>query len=219
MRWQHNPTPVHIAHTRPEHVPQLRALLERVHDLAPGEYFTVDHLRAHIARFPHGQFVALLDGRVVGFAATMRTQYSPNARPLSWYDAVGDLTLKHHAPTGEWLYGVDFAVDPDYRNRGIGTALYAERFSLVKRLNLRGFYAGGMLQGYQRYRGLMTVREYAEKVIRGHLQDPTITMQLNRGFKPRALIEDYDDYPPSGNGALLIVWDNPVYPREIAAPA
>lgn len=215
MLWK-NPV---ITQTRPEHAPQIRALLERLYHLRPDEYFTVEHLQQHIARFPEGQFVALLENKVVGFAITLRTNYSPNDKPLSWNDAVGDLYLRSHNPRGEWLYGVDFAIDPDYRMRGIGSRMYHARFNLVKRLNLRGFYAGGMLHGYQQYRGLMTVREYAEKVMRGELKDPTVTMQINRGFKPRAVIENYDDYPPSGNSAMLIVWDNPQYPVNLPQPA
>lgn len=207
MRWK---KPVFITPTQPEHAPQIRALLERLHHLADDEYFTVEHLRQHIARFPLGQFVALIGDKMVGFAITLRTHYSPNQKPLSWMNAVGDLTLSSHQPAGEWLYGVDFAVDPDYRKRGIGSVLYQERFALVKHLNLLGFYAGGMLQGYQQHRAMMTVREYADKVMRRELSDPTVTMQMNRGFTPHALIENYDDYPASGNGAMLIVWNNPV---------
>lgn len=207
MRWKR---PVRITNTRPEHTPQIRALLNRLHHLADDEYFTVEHLRQHITRFPEGQFVALIGSKVVGFAITLRTNYSPNDKPLSWTEAVGDLTLASHQPDGGWLYGADFAIDPDYRRQGIGSAMYQERFGLVKRLNLLGFYAGGMLQGYERYNGQMTVREYADKVVRGELLDPTITMQMKRGLMPRTLIENYDDYPPSGNGAMLIVWDNPL---------
>lgn len=212
MRWKR---PVRITHTRPEHTPQIRALMNRQHHLADDEYFTVEHLRQHITHFPEGQFVALIDDKVVGYAITLRTNYSPNDKPLSWIEAVGDLTLRNHQPAGEWLYGVDFAVDPDYQRRGIGTTMYHERFTLVKRLNLFGFYAGGMLQGYQHYHGQMTVREYADKVVLGELLDPTITMQMKRGLTPRGLIENYDDYPPSGNGAMLIVWDNPFSPSVV----
>lgn len=100
---------------------------------------------------------------------------------------------------------------PDFQRRGIGTALYIARFKLAKHLNLRGWYAGGMLMGYHRYRNHMSLKEYAEKVAQREIIDPTVTMQMNRGFKPMGLIENYADVPQADNGAMLIVWENPDY--------
>lgn len=164
-----------------------------------------------IERFPEGQFVALLDGQVASYALTMRTHRSPGDKPLSWYDAIGDMSIRNHQPSGEWLYGVDFVVDPSLRRMGIGSKMYTARFDLVKRLNLRGMFAGGMLMGYHRYEDRLTPAEYAQKVISGELEDPTVSMQMRRGFKPRAVIEDYTWVEEAANCAVLIEWQNPEY--------
>ncbi len=167
----------------------------------------------HIQRFPQGTFLALAEGEPVGFALTMRTQRAPWEQPLSWDQAIGGLQFRNHIPEGEWLYGVDFGVHPDFRRHGIGTLMYKARFDLAQRLHLQGFYAGGMLRGYDQYRQQMTLDEYGEKVMRGELKDPTVTMQINRGFKPRAVIKNYAYCPPADHGAMLIVWDNPEHRR------
>ncbi|MFW5691057.1 MAG: GNAT family N-acetyltransferase [Chloroflexota bacterium] len=181
------------------------------------DQFRAEHFRAHARRFRQGQFVALLNGRPVGYAVTMRTNRPPDARALPWIDAIGDLTLRNHNPNGAWLYGVDFYVHPDYRQRGIGSALYRARFDLVRRLNLRGFYAGGMLAGYHRYYPSLSLAEYARRVRHGEITDPTITMQMNRGFEPRGLIERYVDDAPQHAGAMLIVWQNVAYSAAAGA--
>src|SRR5690606_19693715 len=98
-----------------------------------------------------------------------------------------------------------------YRKKGIGSALYQARFDLVRRLNLKGWYAGGMLMGYTKYRGKMSVEEYGNKVISGEIIDPTVTMQKNRGFELRELILDYMEEEQAGDAAVLIVWENPDY--------
>lgn len=175
------------------------------------EDMTPTNISNHIRQFSEGQFVALSNDQVVGFAITMRTNRNPNEEPLSWHDMVGNLDIVNHNPFGEWLYGIDFAVDRNFRRRGIGTKMYQARFNLVKRLNLRGFYAGGMLVGYRKYQSRMSVREYARRVIRGELKDPTVTMQMNRGFKPRGVIENYSDGVPWLSHAMLLVWNNPKY--------
>lgn len=175
------------------------------------ECFQTPDITQHIERFPEGQFVALHHQTVVGMAATLRTNYSPDQPPLRWIEAIGDKGISKHDPTGEWLYGVEMAVHPDYHHKGIGTRLYKARFELVKQLNLKGWYAAGMLMGYHRFQQQMMVREYAEKVIGREIVDPTVTMQLNRGFTAKAIIENYIDEPAAGDAAILIVWINPDY--------
>ena len=173
-------------------------------------------LRQQLERFPEGQFVALacgsddIDGhtaRVVGTATLMRTSRPPSATPLPWLDAIGSPSLGNHDPDGVWLYGVEMAVDPDFQGRGVGSALYRARLALIERLGLKGMYAGGMLKGYHRHAHELTPREYGEKVIRGELRDPTVTMQLNRGFKAYGVIEDYEWDAKAGNCAVLIAWE------------
>lgn len=175
-----------------------------------------DDLSSQLQRFPEGQFVAVLheDGRekVVGTAHTMRVNEPPY--PGTWMEIIGDLGISKHTPDGEWLYGVEMAVRPNYHRRGIGTALYNARFNLCKRLNLRGWYAAGMLMGYYRYKEQLSPLEYGEKVIKGEIHDPTVSMQMNRGFRPVQVIENYIEEELAGNAAVLIVWKNPEY-KEI----
>lgn len=170
-----------------------------------------EDVRQQLQRFPEGQFVALDGVLVVAYAATMRTSYPPEQHPKTWMAMLGDLGLRNHEPRGDWLYGAEMAVRPDYHGYGIGTQLYEIRFDLVRRLNLRGWYAAGMLMGYPRYRHQMSVAEYGWKVIRRELDDPTVTMQMNRGFEARTVIEEYMEEPLAGNAAVLIVWKNPDY--------
>lgn len=170
-------------------------------------------LRGQLRRFPEGQFVAVTgrDGRetVIGAATLMRTNRPPSAEPLAWLDMVGTPGLANHEADGAWMYGVEMAVHPDFQGRGVGSALYRARLGLVRRLGLRGMYAGGMLKGYHHHAEELSPREYGELVMRGELRDPTVSMQLRRGFEARALIEDYEEDEPSGNCAVLIAWTPP----------
>lgn len=162
-------------------------------------------------RFAQGQFVAVTQvndtEKVVGVAISMRTTRKPAEKPLSWRDMIGDLSLKNHHAKGRWLYGVEKAVHPNYQGLGIGSALYKAQFQLVKQLELRGMYAGGMLKGYKNYRDKMSIREYAGKVMRGELFDATVSIQMKKGFKPRTLIENYVWDHEANHTGMLIVWD------------
>jgi GNAT superfamily N-acetyltransferase len=162
-----------------------------------------------LERFPIGQFVAVTyeDGaeKVIGMATTMITSRSPDHEPLPWYDVIGSFGLRNHEPEGDWLYGVEIAVHPDYQRNGVASALYKARLALITELDLKGWYAGGMLMGYDDHRGELTPRQYAELVIAGELTDPTVTMQLHRGLEPRAIIEGYYPEWKAGHAAVLLV--------------
>lgn len=174
------------------------------------------HVAQQIERFPEGQFIAVHredddSNLVVGMASTMRISRPPTEKALEWMEQLGDLGIKNHEPDGDWLYGVEMAVRPMYHRNGIGTELYKARFQLVKDLNLRGWYAVGMLMGYETYADDMDVATYGKKVISGELVDPTVTMQMNRGFEAWEVVTDYIDEPVAGDAGVLIVWHNPDY--------
>src|SRR5690606_38392091 len=82
---------------------------------------------------------------------------------------------------------------------------YKARLALIDELHLQGWYAGGMLMGYDEHREHLTPRQYAELVIAGDLTDPTVTMQLHRGLEPPAIIEGYYPEWKAGHAAVLLV--------------
>lgn len=254
---------VAIMNTKPWHVGSVCISLARAYGVWEtdecDDCFTPEHIKAHIERFPEGQFAAQLisgpnAGNCAGMASTMRTSHPPTAPIPPWLQAIGDMRLRAHDPEGDWLYGVEMAVHPSYQRHGIGAVLYEARFNLVRQLNLRGMYAVGMLMGYReiaeeslkwrkkralkklrakmtdrkstpearleaktaledfpKYADLMDAGEYGEKVIARKYQDPTVTMQMNRGFRPVRVVTDYCDEPAAGDAGVLIVWENPDY--------
>ena len=208
---------IYITNTRIEHgegvYDTVRLAYGETLDRECGVCINPDDVKQQIERFPEGQFVAVHrkddDEIVVGMACTMRTDYSPYLPAQKWMKAIGTKGIANHVPDGEWLYGVEMTVRPSYRRKGIGTALYKARFELVKQLNLKAWYIGGMLMGYRGYRHELSAKEYGEKVIQREIVDPTVTMQMNRGFVPLSVIENYLDEPLAGDAAILAIWENP----------
>jgi GNAT superfamily N-acetyltransferase len=185
--------------------------------LSPEEWFSVEMYRSHINIFPEGQFMALVESEngakiVVGAATTMRTRFDfERETPPFYFDFIGKGYLTTHDPNGDWLYGIDISVHPDYRRLKIGSRFYDARRELVKRLNLRGELVAGLLPGYPQYRAQMSVEQYAQKVAAGELVDPTLTMQLRNGFVLRRLLRGYVHDARSDDCATLLVRANPDY--------
>src|SRR5690554_6040444 len=178
-----------------------------------------EHFRLHQEVFPEGEFVALAadapDGilleveRVVGLGSGFLVHFDLERPDHSFNEMIAGGTYAHHDPQGDWYYGADISVHPDYRGKGVGTLLYRARQDLVRRLGLRGIVAGGALPGYARHAGRLSVAEYVAAVARGELHDPTLSFQLANGFEALGVIEGYMTDETTGDAASLIVWRNP----------
>ena len=180
--------------------------------LAEAELITAAHYRAHIERFPEGQLAAVTAaGRPVACSTDFRTTADLDHIEHRYIDAVDHNWLGRHDPDGDWLYGADIGVLPEYRRRGIARLLYGARHALVRRLNLRGHIAGGLLRGYGLWKDRMPVDEYVALVVAGRLVDPTLTVQLRCGFRVHGIIQNYVTDPSCDNKAAFIVWRNPEY--------
>lgn len=206
---------VEITNTRPEHCKPL-AMLQRVifPTLTEEELLTEAMYLKHLDIFPDGQFAAVanVSGKplVVGSTSTFRTNFNFDDIQHTFLQAIAGGWLTNHLPDGEWLYGADMGVHPNYRGMKIGSRFYEARRELVKRLKLRGEIAGGMLPGYREYRQRLSIEDYVRKVTSGDLKDPTLSFQLKNGFKVRGIL--YHHYESETDPhAALIVRENPDY--------
>jgi GNAT superfamily N-acetyltransferase len=186
-------------------------------NLAHVSAWRTEHLESHIRVFPEGQFVAAVDGRVVGHAATFVTRSALALQPHTFRDITQRGTFAGHDPAGDTLYGAEIMVHPDYRRRGIASRLYRARFALAQRLGLRYFAAGGRLPGYAKHRERMSAADYVHSVIDGRRTDRVLTAQLKNGLRVQEVLPDYLNDPNSGNWATLLVWENPLPARAPAA--
>jgi GNAT superfamily N-acetyltransferase len=202
-----------VVNTLPEFTPALEAMQIMCYPtLVDGERFKAAHYLKHIEMFADGQLTALLNGVPVGATTTLRLNMDfDHLDDHTFWEATGKGWLTTHDPHGEWLYGADMMVHPDYRRRGISRQLYAGRQRVVRRYNLRGQVAVGMVPGYHRYAEHMSPGEYMAHVAAGDLTDPTLTSQLRIGFRYVAPVLNYLQDVSSGYASALIVWDNPDY--------
>src|SRR5262245_41978917 len=161
-----------VMHTRPEHADALEEL-QRVcfPTLADEERFKARHYRKHVDLFADGQFVVLDGDRVVGATSTIRLPFDFGHVDHTFGEIIQGGWLTSHDPAGDWLYGADIGVDPEYRGQGLGAALYAARQEVVWRLGLRGQVTGGMLRGYGAVKDTVSAEEYYADVVAGRRKD------------------------------------------------
>ncbi|MFQ5556334.1 MAG: GNAT family N-acetyltransferase [Acidimicrobiales bacterium] len=198
---------VHIA---PEWADELEALeLTCFPTSDPTDLYDAAELRDLCEVFPEGGFVVLDAGRPVAMGLGIRVHFDFEHYQHSIGELVDSSGHHGHAGDGEWYYGTDIAVHPDYRRRGIGQRLYDLRKQVCREFNLRGIVAGGVIPGFADHKHEMTATEYVSRVATGDLYDPTLSFQIENGFEARGAIADYIRDDAVDSWASLIVWDNP----------
>ena len=199
----------------PDDVPGILALISRAY---PGiANYSAGQISGQINNYPEGQFVAILEGAVVGYCASSRIDEAIALAPHDWATISGNGFGSRHDPTGDWLYGIEMAVDERQRGLRIGKRLYEARRSLAERLELRGIVFGGRMPGYARVKAKVDGPEdYLARVRAGEFRDQVIGFQLANGFTPIGVLSKYLQFDKASDGfAAHMVWRNPyVDPNE-----
>lgn len=188
-------------------------LVRRAYDDLPA--YTQGEIRGQINNYRDGCFVAVLDGVVVGYCASMRLDERVALSDHTWDEVTGNGFGSRHDPTGDWLYGYELCVDPQVRGTRLGRRLYEERRALAERLDLTGIVFGGRMPGYARAKRRKAGRaespeQYLDLVIDNKIHDPVLRFQLANGFEPDGILHKYlpEDKASRGN-AVRMVWRNP----------
>ena len=193
-----------IQQTEAQHAVALDALQRIVFpSLAEAERMAERHYLHHLEVFPAGQLVVLDGKKVIGMTSSIR--YHLSLEDHTFLEVSDNLWLNTHEPEGDWLYGMDMGVHPDYRGRGLARQLYRARQEICRQLGLKGQIIVGMPNGYANYAPEMSLDEYFQQLLAGKIYDPTVGTQMRMGAEPQRLIHHYLDDPQCGNGGVLMI--------------
>ncbi|WP_455376524.1 GNAT family N-acetyltransferase [Kaarinaea lacus] len=173
--------------------------------------YTEGAVTGQINNFPEGQFVILVDEKVVGYCATFRISEKIGLKPHTWTEITGNGYASRHDPDGDWLYGMEVCVDPDYRGYRLGQRLYNERKKLCQSLGLKGIvFAGRLPTLAKRIKKFGSIENYIDSIKDKKARDPVLSFQLQNGFEVIGVIPAYlnADQDSLGYGIHLI-WRNP----------
>ncbi len=211
--------------TESEHKLGLRHLLiedyEAVRDISAKAYkglsdpWTKEELESLINRFSEGQICVEDNGKPVAVALSIMITFSLFGKHHTYNQITANGTFKSHDPEGDYLYGIEVFVDPDYRGMRLGRRLYDARKELAVNLNLKGILLGGRIPGYKAHAHEISAYKYIEKVQNRELVDNVLTFQLSNDFHVLNLLDKYwlEDRPSRGH-AVLLEWLNIYYQKK-----
>jgi GNAT superfamily N-acetyltransferase len=197
-----------VQHMQPAHAQQLEELQKIVFPtLADDELIKAKHYLKHLEIFPEGQFVITDNDNVIGMTSSMLSSFDFADYHHTFKETIAGGWMTNHEPDGDWLYGLDIGVHPDYRGMGLARVLYRARHEIAKQLHLKGQLTVGMMSGYGAVSNKLSGEEYYQELITEKRFDPTISTQMKVGFEPVALIADYVNDPVCGGFGVLIKLD------------
>lgn len=198
-----------IRNARTSDIGEIRALAEKVYpDMPP---YSGDVLRGQMNNFPEGQFVAVFEGRIAGYCASLRVTGKMALEPHTWYSITGGGYASTHVSSGEYLYAMEVFVDRALRGMRVGQRLYQARSRLCRHLRLKGIVFGGRLPGLRRrIKKAGSVEEYIRLVKEKKYRDQVLSFQLRQGFEVIGVLKGYLPMDHESLGyASHMVWHNP----------
>jgi GNAT superfamily N-acetyltransferase len=155
----------------------------------PNSYWKEHHISSLIEKFPEGQVIIKVNGKIAGCALSIIIDIDSFETKHTYRDITGNYTFNTHTYDGDVLYGIDIFVHPDYRGLRLGRRLYDYRKELCEKLNLKGIHFGGRIPNYHKYAETLSPKEYIKKVKEREIHDQVLNFQLSNDFQPHENFE------------------------------
>ncbi|CAN5413446.1 bifunctional GNAT family N-acetyltransferase/carbon-nitrogen hydrolase family protein [soil metagenome] len=205
---------IEIEFLKTEDYDELRNVMISSYTTMPDSYWKEHHIKELVEKFPDGQVIVKVNGKIAGVALSIRIDHHKLSSVHTYKEITGNYTFSTHNKTGDSLYGIDVFVLPEYRGLRLGRRLYDYRKELCEKLNLRGIIFGGRIPNFYKFADDMTPKEYIQKVKLKEIHDPVLNFQLSNDFHPVKILKGYLDGDKASNEyAVLLEWDNIYYEK------
>ncbi len=199
---------------------ELKDAMIQAYSNMPDMYWNEQQITALITKFPEGQVVIKIDGKLAGCALSIKLNESTFDDVHTYEEITGKYTFNTHKPDGDILYGIDVFIKLEYRGLRLGRRLYDYRKELCEEQNLKGIFFGGRIPNYHKHADSITPKEYIEKVKRKEIHDPVLNFQINNDFHPAKILKGYlPGDEDSGEFAVLLEWNNIYYEKKSVVAA
>ncbi|MEZ4918654.1 MAG: bifunctional GNAT family N-acetyltransferase/carbon-nitrogen hydrolase family protein [Saprospiraceae bacterium] len=193
---------------------ELKTAMISSYQSMPNAYWKEYQLKRLLEKFPEGQIVVKVNGKIAGCALSIIINSKKFEEQHGYKEITGNYTFNTHTNRGDTLYGIDVFVKPEYRGLRIGRRMYDYRKELCERLNLKAIIFGGRIPNFHKYSEEMSPKEYIEKVRRKEIHDPVLNFQLSNDFHPVKVLQGYLEGDTASNEyAVLLKWNNIYYEK------
>ncbi len=197
-------------------VPQIADLSDRAYEGTGMIGYSEGMLKGQLHNYPKGQFVIVCAGKIIAYCATFRISGEVALKTHSWGGITGSGYASRHEPDGEWLYGMEVCVDPEFRGYRLGQRLYNARKKLCQDEKMLGIVFGGRLPTWsKKNKKYDNIETYVEAIAGKRERDPVLSFQLANGFEVIGIIPKYLEVDAASLGyGIHLRWKNPRIPEH-----
>lgn len=208
-------TRIKVRNAKMADIPALLAIDE---EIWPQFRATPEMFQSRVETFPEGQFVAMLNGQVVGSVFTQLIDYKDwGDKTFTWNNVTDFGTIRRtHNPKGDSIYGVGLAVTKRFQGSATSKLLVMASVCMTIRMNLCQILLGSRIPAYHRHSEI-PVEEYihATREKNNRFLDPELAFYQKYNGEPIKPLPNYMDDPESLNFGVLIRWKNPFYNKPL----
>lgn len=206
---------IELAYLTKEDYSELKEVMKESYQHMSSSYWKEHQIDKLLKIFPEGQVVIKVNGHVAGCALSIMVKQSSVEEPHTYKDITANYTFDNHTKYGDFLYGIDIFIKPEFRGLRLGRRLYDFRKELCENKNLKGIVFGGRMPNYHNYVNELTPKQYISKIKSKEIEDPVINFQLSNDFYPVRILKGYLEGDISSQEfALLLRWDNIYYEKK-----
>ncbi|WP_228852065.1 carbon-nitrogen hydrolase family protein [Aegicerativicinus sediminis] len=193
---------------------ELKDAMIAAYSTMPESYWKENHIEKLLHKFPIGQVVIKINGQLAGTALSIIVDEDRINQDHTYREITDNYTFNSHNSDGDFLYGIDVFIKPEFRGLRLGRRLYDYRKELCENLNLKGIVCGGRIPNYHRYADELSAKDYIGLVRRKEIHDPVLNFQLSNDFHPTKILRNYLENDQASNEyAVLLRWDNIYYEK------
>lgn len=176
--------------------------------------YSKDQLQDLVISFPEGQ-VLIVDEleNIVAMCNSIRTNYDRNT-PKSWIEISGQGWAHNiHDPQGDYVYGLNLASNPNFRNNGGGQLALQGLLQVTIDVGAKGFYSALRIPDYHKHQHI-PVEEYILTKKGSTFLDSGLRLwerieSHNQKLEFIKAIPYMEDDLESVNWGVLVYWPNP----------
>lgn len=201
---------------QPEDYPALKALMQLAFSDIDGAYAPEEEMTLLSRLYARAQILCFFDDELIGANLGRIVPFERYAAPHTQEDCIA---LENYVPEtliGEWVYGLDIFVHPQYQNLKIGKQLYQLLFQNVCEDNFKGVVGICRAVNYLSHQHEMDLATYALKVGTRELNDSVLSFHMRNGGEFVSVSPHFcEDDAASGGMGVFLKFPNPDYRADL----
>jgi GNAT superfamily N-acetyltransferase len=197
---------------QPHHAADLSALMKLCFADQEASMVSLEAINHLSKRYPKGQIVCLLQGKIVGACLSRVVPYAIYSQAHTQRDCLDTFRFDQDTWFGDSLYGLGVFVDPEYQNLKLGKKLMGMQMQAAFQDNFSGVISSLCLANFPAYMHDMDCVTYLQKVKEGELFDRALSFYLSNGaqFVNASPNFSHSNFASEGQGVVLSI-PNPLY--------